>query len=315
MKDLSGQQFGRLTVLSLDYEHEKAKNDSNRRWICKCECGTIKSIYYSSLQSGRTLSCGCLNKEKTIDRNHKKLDNLTGKTFGRLTVIEMLMKNKKSHCRCLCNCGNEVIVSSTHLKSGHTQSCGCLQKERAQAVRFVDEIGNKYGKLTVLSQDGWVHKRREAIWVCKCDCGNTIKVRGGNLRTGNTKSCGCVGSSYGEANVEKILKENNISHQREYWFSDLLSEKGNPLRFDFCIFDTNNEPYYFIECDGLQHFEYGGFSYTKEESELLWKRDRQKEEYLHLHNYPLIRIPYNHYDNIALEDVCLQSKYLKKYDT
>lgn len=154
--------------------------------------------------------------------------------------------------------------------------------------------------------------RREALWLCQCECGNTTIVQGGNLRSGNTKSCGCIKSSYGEEAVEKLLKDNKIPYLREYEFSDLLSEKGNPLRFDFCILQ-NERPYYFIECDGLQHYEYGKFQYTDEETELLWKRDRQKEKYLFEHDYPLIRIPYEHYLNISLEDITLDSKYIKQY--
>ena len=309
MQDLTGKRFGRLTVLSLDYEYEKIRKDYNRKWICQCDCGNKKSVYGSSLRSKSTLSCGCLNREKTIERNHARVNNLTGQIFGRLTAIEMIRKNSKICYKCQCVCGNEVAVDAYHLVDGHTQSCGCLQKEKAQATRFVDETGNKYGKLTVLKQDGWKDKRREAIWICQCECGNVVKVQGGNLRSGNSKSCGCIGASYGEASVEKLLKDNNIKYQREYEFDDLLSEKGNPLRFDFCVF-KDDMPYYFIECDGLQHQEYNKFNYTKEESELLWTRDRKKENYLFEHNYPLIRIPYDHYQNITLEDIGLQSNYL-----
>ncbi len=54
-----------------------------------------------------------------------------------------------------------------------------------------NEIGNKYGYLTVIarapnSKDG------RAMWKCKCDCGKEVVVSGKNLRSGNTKSCGCL---------------------------------------------------------------------------------------------------------------------------
>lgn len=311
MVDLSGRIFTRLTVLGIDSEHEKIRKDSNRKWICQCECGTIKSVFASSLRSGAAKSCGCLAKEIVVQNNHKKAENLVGNVYGRLTVLEMIIQNNYTMCRCLCECGAESIVSPGHLKDGHTRSCGCLQKETMQQVRFIDETGNKYGKLTVLYQYGWMENKREALWTCQCECGGTAVVQGGNLRTGNTKSCGCI-KSYGEEFVARLLNDNKIPHEREYEFDDLLSEKGNPLRFDFCVL-KNGEPYYFIECDGLQHYEYGKFQYTDEETELLWKRDRQKERYLFEHNYPLIRIPYEHYNNISLDDICLQSQYIKQY--
>lgn len=62
------------------------------------------------------------------------LENLIGKKFGRLTVIEEVDSNIKHRraWRCKCECGNtkDVIVQTCDLKNGHTQSCGCLQRER-----------------------------------------------------------------------------------------------------------------------------------------------------------------------------------------
>ena len=61
----------------------------------------------------------------------KKID-LTGQTFGRLIVIrEAGRKNGHVAWLCRCDCGGEVVVTSHHLRSGHTQSCGCLQRERS----------------------------------------------------------------------------------------------------------------------------------------------------------------------------------------
>lgn len=52
--------------------------------------------------------------------------------------------------------------------------------------------GKRVGKLTVLMKAGF-DTRGEALWKCKCDCGNVAKITGGNLRKKNsTKSCGCL---------------------------------------------------------------------------------------------------------------------------
>ena len=53
--------------------------------------------------------------------------DLTGMKFGRLTVLCRTENRRK--CRCLCDCGNETDVYISHLRDGHTQSCGCLHKE------------------------------------------------------------------------------------------------------------------------------------------------------------------------------------------
>jgi hypothetical protein len=59
-----------------------------------------------------------------------KLIDLTGKTFGRLTVIERHgPKGRRAYWRCKCECGNETVVVGDTLKSGRTKSCGCLRTE------------------------------------------------------------------------------------------------------------------------------------------------------------------------------------------
>ena len=59
--------------------------------------------------------------------------DLTGKRFGRLTVIKRAENDKYSTARwlCKCDCGGETITSSGHLNSGHTKSCGCFSREVA----------------------------------------------------------------------------------------------------------------------------------------------------------------------------------------
>jgi hypothetical protein len=60
MKDLSGQKFGRLTVL----EPTDGRKGSSVVWLCKCECGNFCEASASALSTGTKKSCGCLRKEK-----------------------------------------------------------------------------------------------------------------------------------------------------------------------------------------------------------------------------------------------------------
>lgn len=57
--------------------------------------------------------------------------------------------------------------------------------------RAIDEAGNRYGMLTVIERTYPRGHRAGAYWLCECDCGNRVIVFGGNLRSGNTTSCGC----------------------------------------------------------------------------------------------------------------------------
>ena len=64
-----------------------------------------------------------------------RLIDLTGQRFGRLTVLHRdKPKNKRTIWLCKCDCGNEVAVEAYNLKTSHTQSCGCLQKEATSSA-------------------------------------------------------------------------------------------------------------------------------------------------------------------------------------
>ena len=61
----------------------------------------------------------------------KKID-LTGKVFGRLTVIKEAGRNNSSLLwLCRCECGVEKIIQGNHLKEGKILSCGCYMKEKS----------------------------------------------------------------------------------------------------------------------------------------------------------------------------------------
>lgn len=64
----------------------------------------------------------------------KKPIDLTGEKYGRLTVIKKAYKKDKfTYWLCECDCGNYTTVERGNLRSGHTKSCGCLQKEMHKA--------------------------------------------------------------------------------------------------------------------------------------------------------------------------------------
>ena len=122
-----------------------------------------------------------------------KFIDLTNQKFGRLTVLERDYSKKQTSWICKCDCGNIKTVSSSDLKQGHTQSCGCLQKERVSNASIKDLKGQKFGRLTVLEKD--IIKKSKAgdiYWLCQCECGNIVSINDSNLRSGNTKSCGCL---------------------------------------------------------------------------------------------------------------------------
>lgn len=99
-KDLTGQKFGRLTVLKLAYKKPKNNNKGTRcYWLCQCECGNTKNVLTEALKSGHTKSCGCLGKEQRLKSN--TTHNLSN---TRLHCIWLGMKN-----RCYCKDNKRYI--------------------------------------------------------------------------------------------------------------------------------------------------------------------------------------------------------------
>lgn len=122
--------------------------------------------------------------------------DLTGKKFGRLTVLKRARNNKDGRTMwvCLCDCGNERIVSGKCLRNGHTSSCGCLLRDLTSERSLIDHKGERFGRLTVVDRgEDYISPMGEhhVRWICKCDCGNETLVDVCELVTGHTKSCGC----------------------------------------------------------------------------------------------------------------------------
>ena len=224
------------------------------------------------------------------------LIDLTGKKFGKLTVLEKApSRNRKVYWKCQCDCGNIIETRGDRLKEGRVKSCGCYSIEKIQAIGHKNEknlLGQKFNKLTVLERSPSIHKDHCAYWICKCDCGNIVEVSGTNLRTGNTKSCGCL-KSIGEQTIQKILQENNISYKKEYTFNDLIgkSNKGH-LKFDFAIFDKENKLICLIEYQGIQH-------YSKDNKWYRPEADLLKKQYCQNNNILLIEIKYSELSKLS----------------
>lgn len=71
---------------------------------------------------------------------------------------------------------------------------------------FKNRAGEKYGRLTALEYL-YTNKRRKAVWLCKCDCGNIVQVSSEKLSTGNTKSCGCLHSDKSKEKIKILIKK------------------------------------------------------------------------------------------------------------
>ena len=287
--DLTGQKFGRLTVIKkLD------DKDGWTQFLCKCDCGNEKIANGSSLKYGMTKSCGCLHREMA---GKNAFETLIGKRFGKLEVIGVApSKYDKLHWLCKCDCGKETVASTSGLKSGHTQSCGCYQDEVASNTHFVNLSGRTFGKLKVVKR---IENTNTGLvrYLCKCECGNNTNVIGAHLIDGRIQSCGCWVYSRLEECVVTYFREkgyvNTIDYECQKKFDDLTGINGGLLSYDF-IFYTNNEPRYLIECQGQQHYSPVEFFGGYEQFEQQQLHDELKKEYAEELGIPLLEIPYTY---------------------
>ena len=237
-----------------------------------------------------------------------KLIDLTGQQFNEWTIVERDKDAKPGTAKwiCRCSCGTIKSVAGSTLRNGSSKSCGCkkIEKSRENNGTFINEIGNRYGKLVVIAKDEELSiQKHRAHWLCKCDCGNYKIVSSKCLRDGKTKSCGCI-LSQGEEEITKILLKYNILFKSQYGVS--IDNKW--YRFDFALLDKFNKPLQLIEFHGIQHYDKEHLHWGKD-IKLIQQRDSIKEQWAKNNNIPLYIIPYWDLQNIEkiLEGIIKES--------
>lgn len=286
-KDLTGQKFGRLTVINRAENKIDSSGKQRTRWNCVCDCGNEYIALADYLKQSSCPSCGCEATKNRIEKNRK---NNIGEKYGRLTILDIIWDKKPIKAICKCDCGNDFICVKADVVCGHTQSCGCLQSEATSESNTKDWAG-------IVSESGVEfirqhHKNNKGQWVweCKCPlCGNLFCELPAKVNNGHTTSCGCRIQSFGEQYVKSLLEKYQVDFIPQYSFADC--KYTYVLHFDFAIFN-NGKLLGLIEYDGRQHFEpieffggLNGFEKTK-------IRDGIKNTYCMTNNIPLLRIPY-----------------------
>lgn len=170
--DLTGKRFNKLLVLG---DSEERTKSGKVIWNCSCDCGNETKVDTSNLKNA--ISCGC---------ESSKASNLVGRRFGKLVVLSRDgTKGRSKTWNCKCDCGGEKVVTTNHLTTGNTTSCGC----KSTIAKTL--IGERFGDLEVIKDSGKREKGGARIYECKCDCGNITYSSVSNLRSGRHKTCGC----------------------------------------------------------------------------------------------------------------------------
>lgn len=139
---------------------------------------------------------------------------LIGQRFGKLLVTSFSHTGKgyKKYWNCSCDCGNTTIVSRSELRQGKTKSCGCIKESQAERI-----IGRIFGRLYVERFD-YRDNRGNSYYFCTCACGNETVVRGTELLSGGTKSCGCYAENR-DLLIRKYNEESALIKARETLYS------------------------------------------------------------------------------------------------
>lgn len=228
---------------------------------------------------------------------------------------------------CKCKCGNYTVLAFQAFKNGSTRSCGCYNQELHREIgkklgklnkkiKNYSEVFNPYYEFLYPTEE---NKGRSRVWMIRCkQCKKEYKEVPGQVisdtRNRGNNPCSCWKNiSKGVLKIRQILNENNISFVQEYKFSNCLTPLNKPFKFDFFV-----EEKYIIEYDGEQHFKPVGFGILdpdkinhKFEAQQLY--DKMKNDYCLQHNIPIIRIPYQAYKTLTIQDLIpISSNYLLK---
>ena len=282
--DLTGQKFGKLTVIEMIY----GSGDKKTYCRCKCDCGNEVIREQYGLKRTKMPSCGCARKE--IMREACGTD-INGKKFNRLTVIETLWDENPVKVRCKCDCGKEHVARKTDVVYGNIKSCGCLRSDIISKVNYIDHSGeiSDYG-VKIIKPSDQKNKHNQQLWECVCPlCGNTFLELPARVLNGHTTSCGCRIQSNGEKLIEKFFKDNNIEYIPQYKDDRCINIRR--LEFDFAVL-KDGILFCLIEYDGKQHFEPIDFFGGEKGFNDTVARDKIKDEFCSTYNIPLLRLPY-----------------------
>lgn len=160
-EDLTGQQFGYLTVIERDYNYNKEKNVDGTYWKCKCICGNLTSVRKSALKDGTTISCGCKRRENTKER---QVIDITNQKFDHLLVLKPVYDYSKQrgiknsghivYWECLCDCGNICVKPGTELRAGRVSNCGSCASSLSKGEEKIKELLD-YGKISYVYNENY----------------------------------------------------------------------------------------------------------------------------------------------------------------
>lgn len=223
--DLVGKEFGPFEVICRDV----SKNMSNTNgkaayWICKCNlCGSSKSYRSDILRKRCPGTCGCAAIRIT-----------PGERFGHLIVVKRHFDKPSRSCHwiCKCDCGKEIIRTSSYLKTYSNGSCGCFHNPSGMDNPAFKGCGELYASIFNRIKRGAVRRNLnfniaiEDLWQLyqkqngKCAISG-LPISFGKLSRINSKPC--------TASLNRILSENGYVKNNVQWVHKDVNIMKNKL--------------------------------------------------------------------------------------
>ena len=150
--------------------------------ILRCHCVRLTPFGVLSSWNSASDTAFCVYNQQRKDMGWRTIK--VGETYNGVKILADLGcdEKHKRHYMCLCPiCQKEFVVPRERIdKTSHCRSCNALNL-----------VGQRFGLLTVIERDT-TRKGGCSFWKCKCDCGGYITTRASCLKSGDTKSCGCL---------------------------------------------------------------------------------------------------------------------------
>lgn len=250
-------------------------DNSNNNYKCKCKCGKIHNLDIFKFLEKRHKYCGydCNLRKNILDTYERIYDE----------TYNIHLENTRHETLEIIECVDE----------NYEELFGYYDKRKKNGGTF--KIYKKYKCQCYLCGKEYVFKSSDFL------------IKKESYRYYSVAHCNCHEISSFQWRTMDVLNKHNILYRVEVFFDDLKGVTNiMPLRFDFVIYDSNEKPKYFIECQGKQHYEsveeFGGdLAFERQK-----KHDELKRNYAKNKGIPLYEIPYtcNTYEK--------EEKFLKK---
>lgn len=190
-----GEKHGINTITDIVYN---GMGEGSTVYLTCQSCGKVRTKDFKNSRNkwaelAKTCSCQkrvLSNKEVAVRKEYNNNPEFVGKSFGNLTVVEILERPKANGksgkaiqwvCEC-SECHKRRVLAPSRVKNGKAE-CKCANKKPSKY------IGARFGRLVVKEMYA---KNTSKRFICECDCGEIYDGDANAILRGKVKSCGCL---------------------------------------------------------------------------------------------------------------------------